>query len=188
MGTEGTDRTEGPERPEQRKEQPEQPQQEEVVWVARPSQIINFGTYLVCLVVLGFLIAAFFLVPNPQPFLLIGFSVISAVVFLVVLVRWLKTRARIYEVTSERIKIREGVFSRTTEEIELYRVRDYKLLQPFWLRLFGLGNIVVSTTDNANPTVVIEAIRDPSGHREEIRKHVERCRDRKRVRITEFES
>jgi uncharacterized membrane protein YdbT with pleckstrin-like domain len=188
MGTEGTDRPQGTE-PTERTEQPaEQPEAETAVWVARPSQIINLGTYLICLVVLGFLVAAFFLMPNAQLFLQIGFGVISAVVLFVILARWLTTRARVYEVTSERIKIREGVFSRTTEEIELYRVRDYKLLQPFWLRLFGLGNIVVSTTDNANPTVLIEAIRDPSGHREEIRKYVERCRDRKRVRITEFEA
>jgi len=87
-----------------------------------------------------------------------------------------------------RLLITEGVFSRNTEEVELYRVRDYKLTQPFWLRLFGLGNIVVSTTDNSNPTVVLQAIRDAAGHREEIRKYVEICRDKKRVRITEFES
>jgi uncharacterized membrane protein YdbT with pleckstrin-like domain len=184
MGTERTDRNEETDRTEQ----PTQPlEPEQVVWVARPSQIINLGTYLICLVVLGFLIAAFFMIPNAQPFLLVGFGSIAAIVFVIVLARWITTRARVYEVTSERIKIREGVFSRTTEEIELYRVRDYKLLQPFWLRMFGLGNIVVSTTDNTNPTVLIEAIRDPNGHREEIRKHVERCRDRKRVRITEFE-
>jgi uncharacterized membrane protein YdbT with pleckstrin-like domain len=120
--------------------------------------------------------------------MLIGFGVIIAIAFFVALARWITTRARLYQVTSERIKITEGVFSRNTEEVELYRVRDYKLTQPFWLRLFGLGNIVVSTTDNSNPTVVLQAIRDAAGHREEIRKYVEICRDKKRVRITEFES
>ncbi len=179
MGTDGTEQ----------KEQPAPaPEQERLIWSAHPSQVINVGIYLICLVVLGFIISAFFLIPNAQPFLLIGFSVISALVFIVVLAKWVKTRARLYQVTSERIKITEGVFTRTTEEVELYRVRDYKLTQPFWLRLFGLGNIVVSTTDNSNPTVVLEAIRDPNGHREEIRKYVELCRDKKRVRITEMET
>jgi hypothetical protein len=66
-------------------------------------------------------------------------------------------------------------------------VQDYALVEPFWLRLFGLGNINITTTDNANPTIVIEAVPDAGALRDQIRKHVELCRDRKRVRIAEVE-
>ena len=56
-----------------------------------------------------------------------------------------------------------------------------------WERLFGLGNIILTTTDNANPTVTIAAVREASALRDQIRLHVEKCRQRKGVRITELE-
>jgi len=180
METEGTERQSTPEQ--------SAVEQEREIWTARPSQLINFGLYAVCLLVFGFLVSAFFLIPHPSLYMLIGLGAIMAIFLIVALSRWIITRARVYRVTSQRIKITEGVFSRRTEEVELYRVRDYRLSEPFWMRLFGRGNIVISTTDNSSPTVVLEAIRDPSGHREEIRKYVELCRDKKRVRITEMES
>jgi len=81
-----------------------------------------------------------------------------------------------------------GILTRHQDNLELYRVRDYKVTEPFWLRLFGLGNLVVSSMDVSSPSLEIRAIRDPNGRREELRKYVELCRDKKRVRVTEFES
>ena len=46
-----------------------------------------------------------------------------------------------YEITSERIKITSGIFSKQTSALELYRVKDYTLEAPFFYRLFHLGNI-----------------------------------------------
>ena len=163
--------------------------QEQVIWTAHPSQITNIGVYLGCLLVCGAMIAAFVLTPQPRsPYLLNCFGVIAAVALLVFLARWLRTRARTYQVTSERIKVSDGIFNRKTDELELYRVRDYKVTEPFWLRLFGLGNLVISSMDVSSPSLEICAIRDPNGRREELRKYVELCRDKKRVRVTEFES
>ena len=163
--------------------------QEKIIWTAHPSQITNFGIYAGCLAAIAAIVAAFFLIPNPRPAgVTICLGVLLGVAVIVFLIRWIVTRSRTYQVTSERIKIIEGILNRRTEEVELYRVRDYKLTEPFWLRLFGLGNITISSTDNSNPTVVLSAIRDPNGRREELRKYVEVCRDKKRVRITEMES
>jgi len=163
--------------------------QEQIIWTAHPSQITNFGLYTGCLAAIGAIVAAFFLIPEPRhPYVTICLGVLLALAVIVFLTRWMLTRSRTYQVTSERIKIIDGVLNRRTEELELYRVRDYKLTEPFWLRLFGLGNIIISSTDNSNPTVVFHAIHDPNGRREELRKYVETCRDKKRVRITEMES
>jgi uncharacterized membrane protein YdbT with pleckstrin-like domain len=139
-------------------------QAEQTLWKGSSSQMVNFGTYLLC----G--LFAWLVVP-----IFIG------------LWKWIVNRCRVYEVTSQRIKITQGVWTKRTEEVELYRVQDYALVEPFWLRLFGLGNINITTTDNANPTIVIEAVPDAGALRDQIRKHVELCRDRKRVRIAEVE-
>lgn len=162
--------------------------QEKIIWTAHPSQITNFPVFGACLVVIGAIIAAFVLIPNPHPYVKISLGAILGVAVIVFVARWIVTRSRTYQVTSERIKVIEGILNRKTEELELYRVRDYKLTEPFWLRLFGLGNITVSSTDNSNPTVLMQAIHDPNGRREELRKYVEACRDRKGVKIREMES
>jgi len=46
---------------------------------------------------------------------------------------------------------------------------------------------VMQTTDDANPKVHIRAIPQASALRDQIRKYVEICREKKHVRITEFE-
>jgi len=163
--------------------------QEQVIWTAHPSQLTNIAVYFGCVLVCAAMVAAFLLTPQPRPlYLLICFGVIAAIALVVFLARWFKTRARTYQVTSERIKVSDGVFNRKTDELELYRVRDYKVSEPFWLRVFGLGNLVISSMDVSSPSLEICAIRDPNGRREELRKYVELCRDKKRVRVTEFES
>ena len=119
------------------------------------------------------------------PYVMAGLAVIP---ILIALLKWLRTRTCRYHLTTERLQMTYGILSRKTEDLELYRVKDYHLIEPFSMRMFGLADVVLNTNDNANPTVVLKAIADGGRLRDEIRKHVEICRDRKRVRITELES
>lgn len=102
--------------------------------------------------------------------------------------RYVKTRTCRYHLTNERLQMSYGVFSRKTEDLELYRVKDYHVSEPFIMRLFGLADIVMNTMDETNPTVVLKAIPGGARLRDDLRKHVEMCRDRKRVRVSEFET
>ena len=79
------------------------------------------------------------------------------------------------------------MLNKVTDDLELYRVRDYKLEQPFWLRLFSLGNVVLKTSDRSHPVVIIQAIKDGDAMRELLRKYVEENRVRKNVREVDFE-
>src|SRR5687768_16721591 len=104
--------------------------EETLVWRGTPSQWTNFGTYFFCLLLAGAVVAAYFFVPIPQqtPLIFAGL----AVPVLWALGRWIATRCQRYEVTSERVKITTGLLSRRTHELELYRVRDYSVVEPFW--------------------------------------------------------
>ena len=137
---------------------------EQTIWEGSSSQWLNFPVYLLC-----------------------GLLSVLVVPLIYGIARWIQNRCRRYTITNQRIKIATGVFSLKTDEVELYRVTDYRLVEPFWQRMFGLGNIVVSTSDDANPIVNIEGIRHAAALRDELRKHVEACRDRKRVRVSELE-
>jgi uncharacterized membrane protein YdbT with pleckstrin-like domain len=90
-----------------------------------------------------------------------------------------------FRVTNQRICITSGVLSRSTHEIELYRVRDTSISQPFWLRLLGLSHLIVHTTDASTPSIKLLAIRDANEIKESLRLAVEAVRERKRVRTLE---
>ncbi len=138
---------------------------ERPLWSGSPSQVLNLGPF-------------------------IGWGLLCWLVFplFIMLWRWLEVRNIRYELSTERLKTRYGVLNKKMDELELYRVRDYKFEQPFFLRLFGLGNVVLQTADRSNATVTLRAIRDGENLREQIRAAVEACRVAKRVRDIDIET
>ena len=81
-----------------------------------------------------------------------------------------------YELSSERLLYGRGVFSRVTDQLELYRVRDYTLLEPFHLRIFGLSNILIVSSDRTNPRLMIQGISNGREVLQLIRDRVEQQR------------
>ena len=74
-----------------------------------------------------------------------------AITAVIASVRYFVIRTKEYVITSERLLVREGIFNRTTEEMELYRIRDWSVVKPFWLRLFNRGHVRLITTDASAP-------------------------------------
>ena len=103
-------------------------------------------------------------------------------------VRWLLTRTTVYSLTNERLLIARGILDRHQDNLELYRVRDYALTQPLFLRMLGLGNLLLITSDTMTPNVTLQAIKDAEGVREKLRHAVEAARDRKRVRSMDVDN
>ncbi|HEX4942864.1 MAG TPA: PH domain-containing protein [Usitatibacteraceae bacterium] len=132
---------------------------EQVLWQGNPSQWTNFWPFVACLLV----------IPIPWA-----------------IWRWLSTRCYFYEVTGERIRIRQGVFSRRTDSLELFRVKDASFVQPFVMRLVGIGNVEIETSDSTTPLLVIRGVPDADQLRERILKAVDTVRDRKGVREVDF--
>src|SRR5438105_6860840 len=105
----------------------------------------------------------------------------------IALSRFLQTKNKIYELTSERLKITEGVFNKVTDTLELYRVKDLETRQPFWERAFGVENVQINTTDVSTPFILIEAVSKKIGLGDKIRNAVENVRMQKRVRELDIE-
>jgi uncharacterized membrane protein YdbT with pleckstrin-like domain len=167
---------------------PPPPNEERTLWDGTPSQLINLPFFLLCAIIAGGLIGGAVLLRerNQTPALILGACAALPLIF--AFWRWLKTRSYKYHLTTERLQMTEGIFSRKSEDLELYRVKDYHIIEPFTMRMFGLADVVLNTMDDTNPTVKLKAIAGGSKLRDEIRKHVELCRDRKRVRVSEFDS
>ncbi len=133
---------------------------EQVQWTGHPSQWQNLGWFLLCLLVI------------PIPF---------------AIWKWLETNSTVYTLTDQRLKFTRGIVGKTTEDLELYRVRDSKFEQGLFERMVGLGNIQLFTTDETSPSIVLPYIADAEGVREKIRALVEARRDAKRVRYLDAE-
>jgi uncharacterized membrane protein YdbT with pleckstrin-like domain len=137
---------------------------EDQLWSGSPHWAVDFRVFAVC----G---ALFFLVVP----LIYGFW------------RYLLLKSVKYELSSQRFKIRKGVFNRQTDELELYRVKDITCFEPFFLRLFGVGNIYVFTSDRTTPVILIAAVREHEKLSELIRNQVENVRFNRGVREIDIE-
>ena len=137
---------------------------EEIVWRGTSSQWKNFGVYLLCALFCWLVVPIF-----------------------IALARYLQTKNKIYELTTERLKITEGIFSKVTDTLELYRVKDLETRQPFLYRLVGVENVQLNTSDTSSPFIFIEAIPRAAGLGDKIRNQVEIIRQQKGVREIDVE-
>jgi uncharacterized membrane protein YdbT with pleckstrin-like domain len=155
---------------------------EETVWTGRSSQWKNFSVFLFCLIIAAAITAAAIVVPA-GPLLLVLLVLPGAWAFW----RWLRVRCRVYRLTNERLIVESGILSKTTETLELYRVRDLQVSQPFTLRLVGLQNLQLITTDTSTPQVVLDAIPTAENLADRFRESIEQCRVKKGVREIDIE-
>ena len=63
-----------------------------------------------------------------------------------------------YTITPEYLQISKGLFFREIDTIELFRVKDYILEQPFVLQIFRLMDLHLKTTDPENPVIWLRGI------------------------------
>jgi membrane protein YdbS with pleckstrin-like domain len=80
-----------------------------------------------------------------------------------------RNRSMHYRVTTQRIIIESGLFSKSLEEIDMRSVDDIEFRQSFLERIFGIGEIAVVSTDKVAPRRTLHGIRDPRNTRELIR-------------------
>ncbi len=136
---------------------------EEFIWKGQSSALINFKIYLIC----GLL--CFLVVPLIYAYW-----------------KYIENKNTIYELTNQRLKIRTGVLNKKINDLELYRIKDYTLEQPFYLRLFHLSNLKLDTSDKSQHNFIIPAIENGEELMDKIRELVESLRVEKNVREVEF--
>ena len=131
---------------------------EKQLYIGRPSQILN----------------------------IISFIIWSWTLLIPVII-YLKTRFTVYEVTDQRIKLKTGILNQEIDECELYRVRDYKVVKPFFQRIFGLGRIELVTSDRSNSNINLNGVKDPESLYNLIRDNVENIRRKTGTRELDVE-
>lgn len=134
---------------------PNHPQPETTIWSGTSSQWTNFIPFVLCVLII------------PIPF---------------AIYRWLAVKCTKFTLTSQRFRIERGILNKHFDELELYRVKDITMSQPFIQRLVGLGTVAMVTSDATTPTIVLPAIAEPRIVLDQIRGEVERVRRERNVR------
>jgi uncharacterized membrane protein YdbT with pleckstrin-like domain len=129
-------------------------------WGWLKGSFAGWGTLLLCLVGVGFVIIA---------------------------IRWVANASALYEVTEDRIILHRGIINKSIDEIELYRVKDVRLDFSIVNQLAGIGRLSIHSSDESTrggPLV----IRDVEHARERREKLRELVTDARRLRgVREFD-
>ena len=91
-----------------------------------------------------------------------------------------------YQLTEEKLLIDTGFIARNQEEIRLYRMTDFAVKQRFWQRIFGIGNILISSSDDMQGQFVVHNIKKPYKVKDLLSDMVEKERERKGIVTNEF--
>ena len=164
-------------------------EKERILWKGKPSQVVNydrFARYCTCflfLIPLHLFWSDF--VPADSPLNMAKtLATIALIVLPIVMIikDYLTISTTSYDVTTQRFIHNYGIFSRVSEETELFRVKDISSTQPFFMRIFGYGNIILQTSDLSNPVSVIMGINNTPKLQNLLRKQVDHMRTIKQVR------
>ena len=91
-----------------------------------------------------------------------------------------------YAMSEDRLFTSVGFLNVKDDEILLYRVRDIDTKRSLGQRLFGVGTVVVMSSDKSMPSLVLKNIKNPVDVKELIHEKVEEMKIRRRVRVGEI--
>lgn len=132
---------------------------EELLYEGYPSVVPSLGALLLCIVTLG----------------------------IALLVLWVRARGKHYRITSQRIVIDLGLFSKKMEQVDLYRITDYVVERPFGQRIMGTGNLVLEAMDSTSPVIRLDALKtDVVALYEKLRVATEAAKQRRGVRVVDY--
>jgi membrane protein YdbS with pleckstrin-like domain len=173
----------GPAAPPEQPPAPAAPvKEEEELWRGHPAQVLNLKIYVVwAIIVAGSLVAAVSPI-GPQEWRILGLGIVGIIALIHVIVSYFQLRSIEYVVTTQRVRVISGIFSKEIQEIELFRVKDTAAQQSFFLRLFGLGTITIISGDERHPHIVLSAVPRAIELREKLREEVMSLRQRFGVR------
>ena len=91
-----------------------------------------------------------------------------------------------YAISDDRLFLSVGFLTIRDEEILLYRVRDISASRTLWQRLFGVGTILVASSDKSMPTLIIQNVKNPMAVKELLHDQVEQAKRNRRMRVGEI--
>lgn len=91
-----------------------------------------------------------------------------------------------YAMSEDRLFLSTGFFSVSDDELLLYRIRDISVKRSLWQRIFGVGTVIVSSSDKSTPVIPLKNIKSPLIVKELLHENVEDAKLKRRMRFSEM--
>ncbi|MFM0068902.1 PH domain-containing protein [Paraburkholderia aspalathi] len=153
-----------------------------VIFSGTPSEAINLPVFIKGVVVAVIVIAAYVCALTRWP---VPWFVPALALFVIgvgVVVTYLRTAFTEIIIDTPRITVREGILSRRVQSLELFRIQDVTSLHPWWQRLFGIGTVIVLSSDSNNPHWRLAWMCDAEQLRSDLNRAAIALRDAKGIR------
>lgn len=110
--------------------------------------------------------------------------VLTAIAAVILLVRWFYVMSSLFQITDERLIVRQGIIMKSIDEIELYRIKDVRMNFSLLNQLLGIGTITVTSSDETTKRgeMAMRHVPEAQRRREELRRLVDAARRRRGVR------
>ena len=99
------------------------------------------------------------------------------------LVFWMQSLSTRYRLTTQRVRIERGVLSRSYQDVDLYRIDDVAIDEPFGMRMLGYGVLTLRSTDRTTPEIRIAGVKGVVALAEQLRAAALRERERRGVKV-----
>jgi uncharacterized membrane protein YdbT with pleckstrin-like domain len=134
--------------------------QEEVFFDGRPAAIGSVGALLLVILTVG----------------------LAGIYF------WLRALGTHYRITSQRVIVETGMFSKRVDQLDLYRIVDFVVERSFGQRIMGTGTITIDSMDKTTPVTHVAGIRtNVMGLYERLRASAEVEKQKRMVRPMDIE-
>jgi PH (Pleckstrin Homology) domain-containing protein len=96
---------------------------------------------------------------------------------------WIASLSTRFEITTQRVRIERGVFSKSRQDTEIYRIDDITLEQPFGMRVLGHAILFLRSTDRSTPEIRLYGVPGLAALGEKLRECSLRERERRGVKV-----
>lgn len=109
---------------------------------------------------------------------------LTAAALVIAAFKWLDVMSSLYQITPERLILKRGIFMKSIDEIELYRVKDVRMDFSLLNQWAGIGNICLTSSDETTRVgeLTMRHVPQAMKRREELRTLVDAARKARGVR------
>ena len=94
---------------------------------------------------------------------------------------WVRSIAITYVITSQRVRIEQGIFSKLKESVELFRIDHFDVHKPLGMRLVGQCRLHLRSSDAEFSNIMVYAIPDLEQLGDRLREYSLQERTRRKV-------
>lgn len=155
------------------------PHSEKAVWEGRPSWRAHYGIWG-CWAIFSIvaIVMAYRRGGVGSPIVLLTWILVAGAASALFVREALVVYGTAYRLTTQRLFIHRGILRRTTDQVELLRVDDVRIVQGIIDRLVNTGNVEIHSSDESEESVALLSIAEPAEVCEALRIHTRTVRNK----------